>query len=53
MKSGHKHKEDLTKEHRPEIIQKRLSLGPKRQNVSDAVLVSKEDLVEKVMEMVR
>ena len=38
MKSGHKHKEDLTKEHRPEIIQKRLSLGPKRQNVSDAVL---------------
>ena len=32
------HKEDLIREHHPDIIRKRLSLGPKRQNVSDAVL---------------
>ena len=32
------HKEDLIREHYPEIIRKRLSLGPKRQNISDAVL---------------
>ena len=32
------HKKDLIREHYPEIIRKRLSLGPKRQNISDAVL---------------
>jgi vacuolar iron transporter family protein len=31
-------KEQLVREHHPEIIRKRLSLGPKRQNISDAVL---------------
>ena len=31
-------KEELIREHHPEIIRKRLSLGPKRQNISDAVL---------------
>lgn len=36
MKSGHK--EELIREHRPEIIRKRLSMGPKRQIISDAVL---------------
>ena len=30
--------EELIREHRPEMIRKRLSLGPKRQNISDAVL---------------
>ncbi|RZV49838.1 MAG: hypothetical protein EX270_12105 [Pseudomonadales bacterium] len=32
------HKEDLIRDHYPEIIRKRLSAGPKRQNISDAVL---------------
>ena len=32
------HKEKLTREHQPEIIRKRLSQGPKKQNISDAVL---------------
>ena len=32
------HKEQLIREHYPDIIRKRLSLGPKRQNISDAVL---------------
>jgi VIT1/CCC1 family predicted Fe2+/Mn2+ transporter len=32
------HKENLIQEHRPESIRKRLSQGPKRQNISDAVL---------------
>jgi VIT1/CCC1 family predicted Fe2+/Mn2+ transporter len=32
------HKEKLSREHHPEIIRKRLSQGPKRQNISDAVL---------------
>lgn len=31
-------KEALIREHNPEMIRKRLSLGPKRQNISDAVL---------------
>ena len=31
-------KENLIREHHPEIIRQRLSLGPKRQNISDAVL---------------
>ncbi len=31
-------KEELDREHHPEMIRKRLSLGPKRQNISDAVL---------------
>jgi len=31
-------KEDLTRDHRPEIIRKRLSLEPRRQTISDAVL---------------
>jgi len=31
-------KDKLIKEHHPELIRKRLSLGPKRQNISDAVL---------------
>lgn len=31
-------KEELIREHHPEIIRKRLSLGPKRQNISDAIL---------------
>ena len=30
--------EDLIKDHHPEVIRKRLSLEPKRQNISDAVL---------------
>ena len=36
MKSAHK--EELIREHHPEMIRKRLSRGPKRQNISDAVL---------------
>ena len=32
------HKETLIREHHPEMIRKRLSQGPKRQNISDAVL---------------
>ncbi len=36
MKSADK--EQLIREHHPEIIQKRLARGPKRQNISDAVL---------------
>ena len=32
------HKEDLIREHRPEMIRKRLSRGGKRQNISDAML---------------
>ena len=36
MKSTNK--EELIKDHHPEMIRKRLSLGPKRQNISDAVL---------------
>ena len=36
MKSTHK--EELIREHHPEMIRKRLSLEPKRQNISDAVL---------------
>ena len=31
-------KEELIRDHHPEIIRKRLSQGPKRQNISDAVL---------------
>ena len=31
-------KEELIREHNPEVIRKRLALGPKRQNISDAVL---------------
>lgn len=31
-------KEDLIREHQPEMIRQRLSQGPKRQNISDAVL---------------
>ena len=31
-------KEDLIRDHHPERIRKRLALGPKRQNISDAVL---------------
>ena len=31
-------KEELVREHHPEMIRQRLSLGPKRQNISDAVL---------------
>lgn len=36
MKS--EYKDQLIREHHPEIIRKRLSQGPKRQNISDAVL---------------
>ena len=36
MKS--ENKETLIKDHHPEMIRKRLALGPKRQNISDAVL---------------
>lgn len=36
MKSEHKDK--LIRDHHPEIIRKRLSRGPRRQNISDAVL---------------
>ena len=32
------HKDDLIREHHPEMIRKRLSQGGKRQNISDAVL---------------
>lgn len=32
------HKEDLSRDHHPEMIRKRLSQGGKRQNISDAVL---------------
>tara|TARA_R110002072_G_scaffold63399_1_gene157762 strand:+ start:216 stop:977 length:762 start_codon:yes stop_codon:yes gene_type:complete len=32
------HKEKLIRDHHPEMIQQRLSKGPKRQNISDAVL---------------
>ena len=32
------HKEKLINEHRPEVIRQRLSQGPKRENISDAVL---------------
>ncbi len=36
MKSSNR--EELIKDHRPEMIRRRLALGPKRQNISDAVL---------------
>jgi VIT1/CCC1 family predicted Fe2+/Mn2+ transporter len=36
MKS--ENKEELIRDHQPEMIRKRLALGPKRQNISDAVL---------------
>ena len=32
------YKEELIREHYPDMIRKRLSLGPKKQNISDAVL---------------
>ncbi|MER2491337.1 VIT1/CCC1 transporter family protein [Catenovulum sediminis] len=32
------HQQDLIKDHQPEMIRKRLSQGPKRENISDAVL---------------
>ena len=31
-------KDKLIKEHHPDLIRKRLALGPKRQNISDAIL---------------
>jgi VIT1/CCC1 family predicted Fe2+/Mn2+ transporter len=36
MKSANK--EELIRDHQPEMIRQRLALGPKRQNISDAVL---------------